>query len=163
MNIFLKLKHWQLLLVWILASIQLQVFKATDFWYISFAVYVALIFGWIYSIGKVLNEKKSDVTKRLNSWSIVYLIAMTPFAIHFHYMMVDSYQEMNILLLIAGGIIGSISFLKVVLISAKSIKEKEKNGALTFGSYALEFFLILYMILGIWILQPKLNKIVDNE
>lgn len=163
MKIFLKLKHWQIFLIWFIASVQMQVFKTTDFWHISFGIYVGLIFGWTYSIGKVLNENNSDITKKLNIWSIIYLIAMIPFAIHFRYMMADSYERMNTLILITCGIIGFFSLIKVVLISAKSIKEKEKSGELTFGNYALEFFLILYMIIGIWILQPKLNKIVNNE
>ena len=58
MKIFLKLKHWQMFLVWIFGSIQMQVFIKTDIWYISSIIYFVLIFGWIYSIGKVLNKKK---------------------------------------------------------------------------------------------------------
>ena len=148
--------------VWLFGSIQMQMFMKTDFWFISFAIYVGLIFGWIYSIGKVLNEDNSELIKKLNIWSVAYLIAMIPFAINFHDMLTQSYERINTLILVAGGILGLVSMIKVVLISSKSLKETEGKGNLTFGNFTLEFFLILYMIIGVWILQPKLNKLTNR-
>ena len=162
MNIFLKLKHWQIFLIWIGASIQMQMFMKTDFWFISFGIYVGLIFGWIYSIGKVLNKDNSELTKKLNIWSIIYLIAMIPFAINFHSMMNQSYERISPLILVACGIIGIVAMINVVLISSKTLKETDTSEKLTFAKYALEFFLILYMVIGVWILQPKLNKLLNR-
>jgi len=163
MKIFLKIKHWQMFLIWIFGSIQMQMFMKTDFWFISFAIYAGLIFGWIYSIGKILNENNTELTKKLNIWSVAYLIAMIPFAINFHDMMLQSYERINTLIIIVGGIIGLVSIINIGIISAKSIREKENKENLTFGNYALEFFLILYMIIGVWILQPRLNKIMNEK
>ena len=125
MIIFLKIKHWQMFVVWLFGSIQMQMFMKTDFWFISFAIYVGLIFGWIYSIGKVLNEDNSELIKKLNIWSVAYLIAMIPFAINFHDMLTQSYERINTLILVAGGILGLVSMIKVVLISSKSLKETD--------------------------------------
>ena len=149
-------------LIWLFGSLQMQMFIKTDFWFISFAIYVGLIFGWIYSIGKVLNEDNSELIKKLNIWSVAYLIAIIPFAINFHDMLTQSYERINTLILVSGAILGLISMVKVVLISSKSLKETEGEGNLTFGNFAIEFFLILYMIIGVWILQPKLNKLTNR-
>ncbi len=162
MKIFLKLKHWKMFLIWILGSIQMQIFMKSDIWIISFIIYFGLIFGWMYSIGKVLNEKNAEILKMLNIWSVIYIISMIPFVINFHNMEIGNYGEMNKLISVPAGIIAIISIVKVVLISSKSLKQKEENKELTFSNYAKEFFLILYMIVGIWVLQPKLNKIVEK-
>ena len=149
-------------LVWLFGIVQMQMFIKTEFWFISFAIYFGLIFGWIYSIGKILNEDNSELIKILNIWSIAYLIAMIPFAINIHDMLTQSYERINAMILVVGGILGLISMIKVVLISSKSLKETEGERNLTFRNFALEFFLILYMIIGVWILQPKLNKLTNR-
>ena len=163
MNIFLKLKHWQVFLIWILGVIQFAVFMKTDFWVVSFGIYFGLLFGWIYSIGKVLNENNVELTKKLNIWAILYLISAIPFGIRFHNMSSDSYEQLNILIIFASGIVGLVSIINIVLISAKSLKEREKQKELKFADYFLEFFLIIYMIIGVWILQPRLNKIMKEK
>jgi len=163
MNIFLKLKHWQIFLIWILGIIQMVVFMNTEFWFVGLGIYFGLLFGWIYSIGKVLNENNAEIIKKLNVWSIIYLISIIPMGIRFHNMLSESYERLNPLIFIVSGIIGLVSIINIGIISAKSLKEKEKEGELTFGNYALEFFLILYMIIGVWILQPRLNKIMTEK
>ena len=162
MKIFLKLKHWQIFLIWIFGVIQLAVFMKTDFWYVAFGIYFCLLFGWIYSIGKVLNENNSEIIKKLNIWSIIYLISIIPLGIRFHNMLSQSYERLNILIFIVSGIIGLVSIINIGIISAKSIKETEKQEKLNFGNYALEFFIVLYMIIGVWILQPRLNKLINS-
>ena len=161
MKIFLKLKHWQMFLVWIFASIQMQVFIKTDIWYISSIIYFVLIFGWIYSIGKILNKKNPEIVKKLNIWSIICIISLFPFFINLHNIETENYIEMNKMISIAAIIITIVSIVNIALISSKSLKQKEENKELIFSNYKKEFFLILYMIVGIWILQPKLNKIVE--
>ena len=159
MKLFLKLKHWQIFLIWIFGVIQFLLFMNTNFWYLSFGFYIILLFGWIYSIGKFLNKNNAELTKKLNIWSIIYLISIIPMGIRFHNMVSESHESLNALIFIVSGIVSLISIINVAIISAKSFKEKETQEKLTFGNYALEFFLVLYMIIGIWILQPRLNKI----
>ncbi|OIP48057.1 MAG: hypothetical protein COZ74_04935 [Flavobacteriaceae bacterium CG_4_8_14_3_um_filter_31_8] len=163
MNIFLKLKHWQIFLIWIFGAIQLFILINTEFWFISFGIYCILLFGWIYSIGKVLNSENSELIKKLNIWSIIYLISIIPFGIQYHNMFSYSNVRINSLFSVLGGILSFISIIKVGIISAKSLKRNEKQENLTFGNYAMEFFLILYLIVGIWVLQPKLNKLIMKK
>ena len=138
------------------------VFMNTEFWFVGLGIYFGLLFGWIYSIGKVLNEKNEEIIKKLNIWSILYLISIIPMGIRFHNMVSQSYERLNILIFIVSGIVGLVSIINIGIISAKSIKETEKQEKLNFGNYALEFFLVLYMIIGVWILQPRLNKLINS-
>jgi hypothetical protein len=46
---------------------------------------------------------------------------------------------------------------------AKTIKTVELQREATFGEYALEFVLTWFLPVGIWFLQPRINKIVRNE
>jgi len=160
MNILLKLKSWQIFLIWIFGAIQMQIFMNTDFWYISMGIYLGLIFGWIYSIGRVLNRHIAKQIKKLNIWSIIYLVSMMPMVIRFHDFVSRSGERFHILILIVSGIIGFVSLINIGIISAKALKEKENGLKLKFTEYLLEFFLILYFIIGVWFIQPRLNKII---
>ncbi len=166
MEIFLKLKHWQIFLIWIFGAFQLPVFMKTDFWFISFGLYLFIILGWIYSIGKFLNrknEKTEKITSRIETWLIIYILSVIPYGIHFRNMMSESYERVNLLIMIISGIFGLVAIVKIVSYSAKSLKEYETKPGLSFNNYLLEFVLILYCIIGIWFIQPRLNKILKNK
>jgi hypothetical protein len=47
--------------------------------------------------------------------------------------------------------------------AAKTIKAVELQKDVTFNDFAGEFFLIWFNIIGLWILQPKLNKMISGE
>lgn len=46
---------------------------------------------------------------------------------------------------------------------AKTIKTVELQKEVGFSEFAGEFFMIWFYFVGIWILQPKINKMVENE
>jgi hypothetical protein len=45
---------------------------------------------------------------------------------------------------------------------AKAIKTAELQRPLTFGDYALEFVMTWFLFVGIWFLQPRVNKLVNE-
>jgi hypothetical protein len=161
--LFLKLKHWQLFLIWIVGSIQMQVFMNTDFWVISFYLYYSIIFGWIYSIGKVLNSENESRTKNLNFWSLLHFFSIISIMLNFRNFYVHSSHTLNVFVDIIFGLLMILSIFKVANISAKSLKMEIIKREVTFKDYVLYFFLILYIIIGVWVLQPKLNKIIDKK
>ena len=46
---------------------------------------------------------------------------------------------------------------------AKIIKSIELNKEAELGEYIADFFLILFLPIGIWFIQPRINKIVQNQ
>ena len=141
----------------------MQIFIKTDFWLLSFFIYYSIIFGWIYSIGKVLNNDKTLITKKLNIWSLVHFLSMIPFALNFRNFYIESSYILSSFVEVAFGLLIMLSIFKVANLSAKSLKMKITKRKVTFKDYIVEFFLIIYIIIGVWVLQPKLNKIIDEK
>jgi hypothetical protein len=163
MKIFLKLKHWQLFLIWILGAIQLSIFMKSDFWFISFGIYFGLFFLWIYSIGKILNKNNPGLIKLMNIWWILYSLSLIPFALDFRNMITKSYDGIDSWIIALTGIIGFIAITKIVIYSAKTMKKAELHKDHKTKDLVLEIFLIWFFIIGIWILQPRLNKIMAKK
>ena len=46
---------------------------------------------------------------------------------------------------------------------AKTFKTVELQREVTFSDFAGEFFLIWFYPIGIWIVQPKINKMVEDQ
>ena len=46
---------------------------------------------------------------------------------------------------------------------AKTIKTAELKRKVTFSDFVSEFFLIWFFPIGIWVLQPRINQLVDGE
>jgi hypothetical protein len=47
--------------------------------------------------------------------------------------------------------------------TAKTIKSIEFKRAVSFSEFAGEFFLLWFFPIGIWIIQPKINKIIEHK
>jgi hypothetical protein len=47
--------------------------------------------------------------------------------------------------------------------SAKTYKTIELQRQVTFSDFVLEFMLIWFFFVGVWILQPKINKMIDPD
>ncbi len=54
------------------------------------------------------------------------------------------------------------SFFYVVYMTAKSIKVAECQKDVMFVDFAGEFFLLWFFPIGIWFLQPKINRIIEK-
>ena len=159
MDIILKLKHWQISLIWILGTIQLLVFIKSDFWFLSIAFYIGIILSWIYSIGNVLNDKP-DLQKRMNLWWILYILSLIPQALNLRSSMIQSYNLIDTWIIGSSAIIGLIAIVKILSFTAKTLKRAETNKDYKAVELIREMFLIFSTLLGVWFLQPRLNKLM---
>jgi len=55
------------------------------------------------------------------------------------------------------------AFLHFLAFPALTIKSIELNKKASFGEYIGDFFLILFLPIGIWFLQPRIKQILDNK
>ncbi len=164
MKVFLKFRHWQLFLIWTFTEIVFIATVNTPIWILTTGLFGFAIIGWIYSIGKMINNlngKKRIENYKEDLWFILYLVSIIPFGFNFRNF--ESYSPINGFLIFGAGLIGFISMIKLVNFSAKAYKQYESKKDLKFSDYSSEFFLIIIMIIGIWIIQPKLNKIIDKK
>lgn len=175
MKFLLKLKHWQLFgLTWgpliflniVTFSNPLPVGQAFPILMVLFAFGTL---GWIWAISTSLNSKLPDGTK-LNSRRFQFLFAI-PVIYVIYFIATMAWTE-----LLVGdgervpvpGIIVPLHLLSMVIIfwgmgfAAKTMKSVELGRMAKFGDYAGEFFLIWFSMIGYWILQPRLNKLIKE-
>jgi hypothetical protein len=56
----------------------------------------------------------------------------------------------------------SFAALHFILFPAKTLKSVELKKEAEFGDYIGDFFLIMFLPIGIWILQPRINRIIEE-
>ena len=113
---------------------------------------------WIVLTGKEVNKriprrfKKSDTLYVINAVNIFLFFAVMTFFI-------PEGIEGNSFFLFFVVMYILYAFFQVFSYPAKCMKTIEKNEVMGFGSYIGLFFLFLFLPIGIWIIQPKLNRI----
>jgi len=182
MRFLLRLKHWQLFtLVWgIPFGLNILLFFDTGFPIIAIFPVMTLLFtigvyGWIWGISIELHKKlPADVKLNVGQFKIVftipivYMLALTFWMINNIFSTLSGHsgengENMNVI-----GIIIFIHLLSMVCIilglrfAAKTMKSVELGRMANFGDYVGEFFLIWFSPVGVWILQPRLNKLTDD-
>ncbi len=162
MKRILELKNWQLFIIWIIGIIQFLIFIKTDYWLISMGIYVLMFVGWIYSIAMSLNTENKNIKIKLNVLFLIYLISMIPIGYKVKSIILGEFPVEFPGLILLSGLGGFISLIMLSSITAKSLKEQELGRKLELKDYLLETILFLYFIIGVWILQPRINKIVEN-
>jgi hypothetical protein len=161
MKVFLILKHWQLFLIFYITAILFAVTIDSSFWILTLLLYDFTLVGWIYSIGKIannINSKNKIENYHENFWFFLFYISFIPFGYFSH-----SKIPSNDLFMLATIIFVGFSAFKIVNFSAKAIKQNEINEELKFKDYLNEFLLIAFIPIGIWFIQPKMNKIMKNK
>lgn len=138
-------------------------------------------FGWSWSVAIGLQNKvPQNVTMKVKKFKIfffiplVYLSLITLFFAIFintgYFASVSTVLGFGLWLLI---VIIPLHFFAIfcmfynMYFVSKTIKTVELQREVTFGEFIGEFFMIWFFFIGIWILQPKINKMseewVDNN
>ena len=172
MNILLRLKHWQLFIIFILSLI-----------FRNFGPLYSIVFlFWLLAINLHCIQKLNGNLKALCtallfilSISILFLILLMAATIYQLYIF-SSNKPID-----AESLIFNFSFalmsqdffitlyvLPVLLILAsvftsKIFKSVMLNSNARFSNYAAEFFFLLFSPGGVWIIQPQLNRLVNDS
>lgn len=163
MEIFLKLKHWQIFLIWLLGGIQLILLIKSPLSHISIAIYFGLFYFWIYSIGKILNKNNSEFIKRMNIWWVLFSFSFIPVIINYRNHFLEPHFEVNMWLIVFSGFLCFFSLVKIVIYTAKTLKKAESNKDYKTIDLLKDIFLIYFLIIGVWFIQPRLNKLIKTE
>ena len=187
-KLFLKIKHWQLfLVVWALPAlikvpswISKGYASNPELTILATYLWIGVLIGWMYSIGVSLSKMLPENTKmNLKFFRICTII---PLILAVVVVVSASCTYIGIIntessFWKADSIIFKIVFTVFFLIFAiltqftpiaifynshfcsKTLKTIELQQKIKFGKYAIEFFLILFSFIGIWFIQPRVNKI----
>ena len=182
MKKLLTLKHWQLFILLMGLPMVFQfiaigsVFSSNAptvmlyFFPIMMILFVGLFFSWFYTIGTNLH-KKLPVTAVMNLTRfkiflfipVAYMLFLSVFIFAmFTNISPGGQPNLAIFAVIVPLHLFSIFCIFYCLyFNAKALKTVEWQKPVTFSDFAGEFFLIWFFPIGIWIIQPRLNKLFD--
>jgi len=189
MKKFLTLKHWQLfsLLIGIPVIFELiligSIFSnfssrnpVPDFtgfiilFPIMMILFTALFFGWFYVLGTNLYKRLPDTARMsLTRFKVflffpaLYILFLMVFMVGFAQYLVSARTPNPLIPLLIFPIhtFSMFCLFYCLYFNAKALKTVELQRPVTFSDYAGEFFLLWFFPVGVWILQPRINRLFD--
>ncbi|RED48811.1 hypothetical protein DFQ02_103141 [Seonamhaeicola aphaedonensis] len=141
-------------------------------------LYVFFHFGWFWSISIGLQEYiPTDVKMKVKKFKILFWIPVIYIALLVVFMGLSyigvQYNDSASKATISGALIAMILIVPLHLFSmfcifyclyftAKTYKTVQLQREVNFGDFAGEFFLFWFYFVGIWIVQPKINKLLNK-
>lgn len=170
MNVFLKMKHWQLFIllfgVMILGHMMFigsirSGQQPNMILFMALSVFIMLIFmSWLWAIATACYEALPDhlaQSPKVMKIGIVYALI---------YMAISSmiFKEMqpNVIMLILH-LLAMAAIFYALGFTAKQIIKLEQQKEVTFVDYSGPFFLFWFFPIGVWFIQPKVNKLLASE
>ena len=132
---------------------------------------IVVFFGWFYSLGtnlfKMLPDTAGMSLTRFKVFLIIpviYIVFICVFMYGFApAMFVLGQSDPRIFLLIIPiHIFSMFCIFYCLYFNAKVLKTVELQRPVTFSDYAGEFFLLWFFPVGVWIIQPRINRLFDS-
>ena len=170
MQIFLILKHWQLfglLIILQIVSMVAIISEQATMMFVAFLLFCGILLGWFYTLGVNLNKRLPDQVK-MNltkfKWCIVIVVAyMIFYGAFVSYFWLNTDRAGNFACILPFHFLSMLCMLYCLYFVAKSLKIVELKRPDTQGSYIKELFLFCLFPIGIWIIQPRINKIFESS
>ncbi|NPD46821.1 MULTISPECIES: hypothetical protein [unclassified Lentimicrobium] len=182
MDFFLRAKHWQIFTLLIIIPVSLQIFLLAiddlDLLLVispAFVIlYIVIFFGWLWAVGTKLHHKLP--AKRRPNLMLFKVILLVPIiyilgiSIYLSMVIMGSVPSDSPSLFIMNDIIREVFPLHMLSMfclfytfwnNAKTIKSIELQRPVTFSDFSEEFFLMWFFPIGIWVIQPRVNKMME--
>lgn len=186
---FLKAKHWQLFLLIIVIPIVFQIismlglFLNLDFqnpdphfmlnymqiFPLQMIFLMAVLFGWQWSMAVGLQQY---IPEEIRLKTVLFkLFLFFPIGYFFLFIGFFSFSISNLdtapnflafAFIMPLHLFAMFCMLYNMYFIAKTFKTAELQRKVSFSDFAGEFFLIWFYFIGIWIVQPKVNKIIER-
>lgn len=206
---FLKAKHWQLFVTLIgipvifyiimmgsfiskISEINntssddheamlLSMFGFMRFLPIIMILYLAIFFGWFWSIAIGLQDKiPKGITMKVKRFKILFFIPLIYFMLLFIGLSFIFSQIPNlnaapdyqpnfkifaglIFLIVPLHLFSIFCMIHNLYFVAKTFKTVELQKEVTFSDFIGEFFMFWFYFIGVWFVQPKINKMIEEE
>jgi hypothetical protein len=179
----LELKAWHIFIPFLLILVAVPLapqIEETDtyitmhqdsYYNIVFTLIGTLCWGtiivWMYVIGLTFIKRiPKDIPSNITLFKILFLLFVISFL--WIYMSVSTMDITNMnsigsYFITAFGFLFFLCFFIIAKQVAKAISIWEYNGNVRFWHYLLNIFFIIYFPLGIWFLQPKVNRMINGE
>lgn len=182
-NFILTLKHWQLFIIVIIIPFIIQsiiiifslIFEnelIIDFLPLISFPFFSIFFVWFYYVGLNLYVKiPSQEQMNFKTFKVFLLIISISFFLNTIFTVYSSLifrMERKIdfslfYFIIPIQVSSMYSFFYCSYFISKTLKSVEYQKSVTFNDYVREFFMILFFPIGLWFIQPRINKVFENN
>lgn len=188
MDRFLKAKHWQIFLVTIglpliieIIAIPIMISGNNPSVFIRFMPIIMIFFmfgffGWFWAIATGLQYKVPEGVKmKVKKFKVFFFIPLIYIISSFVSMGIilgngsETTQKLNdgqvlevIGLIVPLHLFSMFCIFYCLYFVAKTYKTVDLQREVTFSDFAGDFFLFWFFPVGIWIIQPKINKMVEE-
>ncbi len=184
---FLKMKHWQLFLLIMgipmlfqffmmgtmftnlasgNSSASLFMFNYMKLFPIMMVLFMGVLYGWLWSVAVGLQYKMPEGVKmKVAKFKIFFF---TPLIYIFFFLalimtfMAGKPNPVIFVVIIPFHLFSMFCMIYILYFVAKTLKTVELQREVNFSDFVGEFFMIWFYPVGIWIVQPKINKIVEE-
>jgi len=164
MDIVLKAKHWQIfggfILLTIVASIITDIGPIADT--VISLIMGSIYFGWIlllgYGLSKRLGTLHSTGFKLFVTANILLIVSGTLSEVLVATGITAKNQNILVMVFLAAYVITLLAIIGTY--PAKTLKMLESKEENDINNYFGDIFLFLFLPLGTWIIQPRINKLV---
>lgn len=152
------------------------IFKPFSYFPIVMILFCGVFFGWFWSMSVGLQRKiPKNIKMKVKRFKIffciplLYILLISVFVGSFVGNAANM-QEQDIIgiapffaLIVPLHLFSMFCMFYMLYFTAKTIKTVELQRELRFSDFAGEFFLLWFYFIGIWIIQPKVNKMVADD
>lgn len=170
MQVFLIAKHWQLFILMVIPLVSLRLFAGQFSSFqlsIMLALLLAAVCGWWYAIGVAANEKLEEPLKGNILYFKIALIVPVAY-IAFMFLVLSPSQAGGeaarqvsqwVGFLYIGAMLSLYYALWFVARQFVSLRKKERA---VYSEYAFTMLGFLIAVLGVWFIQPDVNKLLGE-
>ena len=164
MKFILRLKHWQVFLI-LIAGLFISNFEIENnktLTTILFLIGMTTYFSWILFVGHALYQLLPEkIELNYNLFLINSFIWLTSYIF---VMVISDGQGMTFSGVEAlPGFYVFFAFLYFLMFPARALKSIEKDRKADIGECIGDFFLIVFLPIGIWFLQPRINRVTADK
>jgi glucan phosphoethanolaminetransferase (alkaline phosphatase superfamily) len=185
MKIFLKLKHWQLFLltvgiliiIFTYAGVSYRADEEDEFVFDAIARFITIIpflvyFLWLWSVGTILNDSNKVHLKIRPAY--FYVSVAVSYFIFFFFTVFNMLEWGQVkddtdnmfatyVLMAIPLILGIFAWLFALNFVAKTLVRAERELHVNPADYFGEYIMILFFPIGIWIIQPRINDLLQRS
>ena len=129
------------------------------------------LLGWLYAVGSGLQEQVPVELRRPTRLFKIALVFPTAYFLTFMFAIFSLLEyasstmgdSLVIIIILPLHLFAMFCMVYTLYFSAKTIKLAEQKKSVIFSDFVGEMFLIWFFPIGIWFLQPRINKLIKAE
>ena len=185
---FLKAKHWQLFLIIFGIPVLMQIvimgkivfylisgkepdpffmFNYFPFLTLITILVIGVLLGWVWAVAIGLQHKVPEgITMKVKKFKVFFFAQLIYIIFFLGFFMTTFFAGPDPLIfaaIIPLHIFSMFCMFYTLYFVAKTFKTVELQREVHFSDFAGEFFMIWFYPIGVWIVQPKINKMIEKS